>query len=80
MTVDQKHPLRPGKDGDFAFDPRAIYLAPRCCYADGEGRLWCEDKVWPCSDCPDPSKARVAKYVLMEQIDGPQPDHLPEND
>ena len=29
-----------------------IYLAPKCCASEGEGRLWCEDDVWPCSDCP----------------------------
>lgn len=45
-------------------DPQVIYLAPACCadpYGD-TGRLWCEDDVWPCSDCPEPSKARGVRY------------------
>ncbi len=69
--------------GKFSNDPRVIYLAPKCCYTDGEGRAyareWCEDNAWPCADCPDPANARVAMYRLAEQIDGPVSDDLPEN-
>lgn len=64
-----KEPVTPGKeDAPHSTDPRVIYLAPKCCYSDSEGRMWCEDVVWPCSDCPEPSKARVAKYVLAAQF------------
>ncbi len=48
----------------FSRDPRVIYLAPKCCYTDGEGRQWCEDNAWPCSDCPDPKNASATKYFL----------------
>ncbi len=67
--------------GKFSNDPRVIYLSPACCYSKeyGEGRLWCEDNAWPCTDCPDPANARVAMYRLAEQIDGPVSDDLPEN-
>lgn len=34
-------------------EPRTIYLQPRCCVDPNEGRLWCEDDVWPCDDCPE---------------------------
>ena len=69
--LDQKNPIRDGMElASLSSDPRVIYLAPRCCYTEGEGRLWCEDKVWPCTDCPDPAQARVAKYILSEQIPG----------
>ena len=69
MTLSTKTPITPGKeDAPHSSDPRVIYLAPRCCYAGGEGRMWCEDAVWPCSDCPDPKNARVAKYYLCEQF------------
>lgn len=57
--------------GKFSNDPRVIYLAPKCCYADGERRQWREENVWPCSDCPEPKNARVAKYFLGTQIPGP---------
>lgn len=72
MALATKTPVIPGKeDAPYSTDPRVIYLAPRCCYTESEGRLWCQDNVWPCDDCPDKSKARVAKYVRAEQIDGP---------
>jgi hypothetical protein len=62
-------PIAPGKEAaSHSSDPRVIYLAPRCCYSDGEGRQWCEDNVWPCSDCPDRANARVAKYYLGQQF------------
>lgn len=48
--------------------PRILYLAPRCCYTEGEGRQWCEDCVWPCNDCPEPQKAMVSKYYLGQQF------------
>ena len=67
-----KTPIIPGQEkAPYSADPRVIYLAPRCCYSAGEGRQWCEDNVWPCSDCPDPANARVAKYFLGIQIPGP---------
>jgi len=49
----------------FTPDPSVIYLAPECCFDRGshEGRCWCEDNVWPCRDCPDPSKASATVYV-----------------
>jgi hypothetical protein len=72
MPLNTDAPIAPGKeDAPFSSDPRVIYLAPRCCYVEGEGRLWCEDNVWPCDDCPDRTKARVAKYILGDQIPGP---------
>jgi len=49
-------------------DHRRIYLAPSCCYTDGDGRQWCEDQVWPCADCPDPKRAKVAVYILAAQF------------
>ena len=69
MSVDQKNPIAPGRESaPHSHDPRAIYLAPRCCYSEGNGRLWCEDQVWPCVDCQDPKNARVAKYYLAQQF------------
>lgn len=33
-------------------DHERIYLQPGCCVDPGEGRLWCEDNVWPIfGDC-----------------------------
>lgn len=41
-----------------------IYLAPPCC-AEGHGdRVWCEDDVWPCDDCPNPDGAKAVRYKL----------------
>ena len=72
MPLSTETPIALGKESaPYSSDPRVIYLAPRCCYTDGEGRQWCEDNVWPCSDCPDPTKARVARYHLGGQIPGP---------
>ena len=34
-------------------DHERIWLAPKCCSDPGEGRQWCQDKVWPLDDCPD---------------------------
>ena len=76
--LSQKMPVREGKP--FSDDPRIIYLAPACCYTDGEGRQWCEDNVWPCRDCPDPKMARVAKYILGTQIPGPGHEDRAEHD
>lgn len=45
-------------------DHRKIYLAPPCCYSEGEGRQWCQDNVWPCNDCPDTTKAAPSVYRL----------------
>ncbi len=67
--LSSKTPIKPGAEtAPYSTDPRSIYLAPRCCYTEGEGRMWCEDNVWPCDDCPDPQNARVARYALAEQV------------
>ena len=72
MSLSTKNPIAVGKDdAPFSSDPRVIYLAPRCCYSHDEGRAWFEDNVWPCDDCPDPTKARVAQYALAAQMPGP---------
>lgn len=64
-----KTPIEPGRGAaPHASDPRVIYLAPRCCYDEGTGREWCENNVWPCGDCPDPKRARVAVYHLGSQV------------
>lgn len=59
-----------------------IYLAPSCCYDEMTGRVWCEDDVWPCTDCPDKYKKsppRGIRYALdkrfirkTEKADGPR--------
>ena len=67
--LSSKTPIKSGSENaPCSTDPRSIFLAPRCCYTPDEGRQWCEDNVWPCTECPDPKKARVARYALMEQI------------
>ena len=69
MALSTKQPIVPGKEAaPHSSDPRVIFLAPRCCYAPRAARMWCEDNVWPCRDCPDPKRARVARYALAEQI------------
>ena len=52
-----------------SYDPKVIYLEPRCgdcAHLDdypSEGRLWCEDDVWEggCHFCGKPA----AKYTLV---------------
>lgn len=44
-------------------DYKTIYLSPKCCDG-GDGRQWCQDNVWPCTDCPEPAKAVASVYRL----------------
>lgn len=54
-------------------EPERIYLAPRCCTNPAEGRIWCEDDVWPLDDCPEHAsgveyiRADLARLIAPEQ-------------
>lgn len=68
ITIDGYEYVKIGPDD--VKDPTIIFLAPECCFDRGshEGRCWCEDNVWPCADCPSPSKAHVPTYTLQGYV------------
>jgi hypothetical protein len=43
-------------------EPQRIWLQPRSCVDEGEGRQWCEDNVWPMDD----GDAQGVEYVRAD--------------
>lgn len=41
-----------------------IWLEPECCACRETGRVWCEDNVWPNSDC----EATGTEYVRADVV------------
>ncbi len=44
---------------------KRIYLQPRCNVDPHDGRVWCEDNVWPDDDCDEPG----VEYVRADLLD-----------
>lgn len=44
--------------------PVRIWLEPECCACRETGRVWCEDNVWPNSDC----EATGTEYVRADAV------------
>lgn len=52
-----------GQTGSDA-DHERIWLQPKCCAGEFEGRLWCQDNVFDDGECEDGAKA--TEYVRAD--------------
>ncbi len=69
MTADTPAPEPLGQRAESdprLSDHRHIFLEPKCCADPREGRLWCQDNVWPSGDCD--VQAEATQYVRADLV------------